>query len=60
MNTGIGDIADLSWMLEAVIAGWGGEGAESEQRRAPVADEGLKGLSKFSGFEVAGGHAMGE
>lgn len=26
MNTGIGDAVDLSWKLEAVLRGWGGEG----------------------------------
>ena len=26
MNTGIGDAVDLSWKLQAMIDGWGGEG----------------------------------
>ena len=26
MNTGIGDAVDLSWKLDAVLAGWGGDG----------------------------------
>ena len=39
LNTGIGDATDLSWMLSARIAGWGGEGllqSYTEERR-PVA-----------------------
>jgi len=39
MNTGIQDIVDLSWKLEAVLRGWGGERlmASYEAERRPVA-----------------------
>jgi 2-polyprenyl-6-methoxyphenol hydroxylase-like FAD-dependent oxidoreductase len=39
MNTGIGDACDLSWKLDAVLRGWGGEGllASYEMERKPIA-----------------------
>lgn len=39
MNTGIGDAIDLSWKLDAVLAGWGGEWLldSYEAERKPVA-----------------------
>ena len=36
MNTGIADAFDLSWKLDAVISGWGGDGlltSYQEERR---------------------------
>ena len=38
----------------------GFEHAEREQRGAPVSDEGLQRLREFGGFEIGGGHAVGE
>jgi hypothetical protein len=39
MNTGIGDAVDLSWKLDAVLSGWGGEQllASYQVERQPVA-----------------------
>jgi 2-polyprenyl-6-methoxyphenol hydroxylase-like FAD-dependent oxidoreductase len=39
LNTGIGDVSDLGWMLEAVLRGWGGEALLEayELERRPVA-----------------------
>lgn len=39
MNTGIGDAVDLSWKLEAILAGWGGPGLLDSYtiERRPVA-----------------------
>ncbi len=38
MNTGMGDIVDLGWKLEAVLAGWGGPGLmpSYEAERLPI------------------------
>ena len=38
MNTGIGDVVDLSWKIEAMLAGWGGPGllASYDAERRPV------------------------
>jgi hypothetical protein len=38
-NTGIGDVMDLGWMLQALVEGWGGPGliAAYELERRPVA-----------------------
>jgi len=48
MNTGLGDIVDLSWKIEATLAGWGGEALlESyEAERRPVA---LRNVAEASG-----------
>jgi 2-polyprenyl-6-methoxyphenol hydroxylase-like FAD-dependent oxidoreductase len=47
MNTGIGDVADLGWKLEAVIKGWGGAALLSsyEAERRPV---GLRNVAEAS------------
>jgi 2-polyprenyl-6-methoxyphenol hydroxylase-like FAD-dependent oxidoreductase len=39
LNTGIGDVSDLGWMLAALVDGWGGEGLLSayDLERRPVA-----------------------
>ena len=39
MNTGIADAFDLSWKLDAVISGWGGDGllASYQEERRQVA-----------------------
>jgi 2-polyprenyl-6-methoxyphenol hydroxylase-like FAD-dependent oxidoreductase len=38
LNTGLGDIVDLGWKLDAMVAGWGGAGllASYEPERRPV------------------------
>lgn len=38
MNTGIGDVVDLAWKLEATVSGWGGAGllASYDQERRPI------------------------
>ncbi len=39
MNTGLGDVVDLTWKLEAVLRGWGGDGLldSYQAERHPVA-----------------------
>ncbi|CAK1367937.1 putative polyketide hydroxylase [Cercospora beticola] len=39
MNTGMGDASDLSWMLQALLEGWGGPNliAAYEKERRPIA-----------------------
>ena len=39
MNTGVGDAVDLGWKLDAVLAGWGGQGLLDayEVERKPIA-----------------------
>jgi 2-polyprenyl-6-methoxyphenol hydroxylase-like FAD-dependent oxidoreductase len=39
LNTGIGDVSDLGWMLAALVEGWGGDGllAAYDLERRPVA-----------------------
>ncbi|KAK2014987.1 FAD binding domain-containing protein [Colletotrichum eremochloae] len=39
LNTGLGDVSDLSWILQAVLEGWGGQGLLDayEIERRPVA-----------------------
>ncbi|MCU1616675.1 MAG: hypothetical protein JWO98_4215 [Frankiales bacterium] len=39
LNTGLGDVSDLAWMLAALVSGWGGEGLlpAYEAERRPVA-----------------------
>jgi len=39
LNTGIGDVSDLGWMLTALVEGWGGEGLlhAYDLERRPVA-----------------------
>jgi 2-polyprenyl-6-methoxyphenol hydroxylase-like FAD-dependent oxidoreductase len=46
MNTGIGDAVDLSWKLDAALAGWGGEALldSYEIERKPVAQR----ITRFS------------
>ena len=48
MNTGIGDAVDLSWKLDALLSGWGGETLlESyEKERRPVA---VRNVNEASG-----------
>ena len=45
MNTGMGDITDLGWKLEAMLTGWGGDHLlQSYQvERRPVAERAIKG-----------------
>jgi 2-polyprenyl-6-methoxyphenol hydroxylase-like FAD-dependent oxidoreductase len=39
LNTGLGDVSDLGWMLDALLRGWGGDGllAAYNAERRPVA-----------------------
>ena len=39
LNTGLGDVMDLSWMLQALLEGWGGPGllAAYQTERRPIA-----------------------
>jgi 2-polyprenyl-6-methoxyphenol hydroxylase-like FAD-dependent oxidoreductase len=48
MNTGIGDVVDLSWKLAAMIAGWGGDGLLDSygRERQPI---GARNVAEASG-----------
>jgi len=48
MNTGIGDVVDLSWKLTAMIEGWGGDGLLDSytQERQPI---GARNVAEASG-----------
>lgn len=58
MNTGIGDVVDLGWKLEAVLGGWGGAGLLDtyERERRPVAsrnvDEAASNRAEDAGLPV--------
>ncbi len=58
MNTGVGDIVDLGWKLEAVLAGWGGPQLldSYELERRPVAkrnvDEAASNRAEDAGLPV--------
>ena len=47
MNTGIGDAVDLSWKIDAVMAGWGGNGLlrSYTPERRPVAERNAREAS---------------
>jgi 2-polyprenyl-6-methoxyphenol hydroxylase-like FAD-dependent oxidoreductase len=55
MNTGIADAVDLSWKLEAVVEGWGGEGLLRSYgiERKPVAERAVKEASGNLGRMLA-------
>jgi 2-polyprenyl-6-methoxyphenol hydroxylase-like FAD-dependent oxidoreductase len=55
MNTGIADAVDLSWKLEAVVDGWGGEGLLRSYgiERKPVAERAGKEASGNLGRMLA-------
>ena len=52
MNTGVGDVVDLGWKLEALLSGWGGEELipSYEVERKPVAVR--NAASSTSNFKV--------
>lgn len=58
-NTGIGDATDLAWMIEAVLAGWGGErllDAYDAERR-PI---GTRNVTEASSNRAADGNLPSE
>ncbi|ABH00818.1 possible monooxygenase/ hydrolase (plasmid) [Rhodococcus jostii RHA1] len=48
LNTGLGDVSDLGWILEAALSGWGGKGLLDayERERRPI---GLRNGRKATG-----------
>jgi 2-polyprenyl-6-methoxyphenol hydroxylase-like FAD-dependent oxidoreductase len=65
LNTGIGDVSDLGWMLEAVLTGWAGDGlldAYGQERRPVGLRNGLKATSNYGDWVDTSGYAgvMGE
>ncbi|MEO7938007.1 MAG: FAD-dependent monooxygenase [Burkholderiaceae bacterium] len=58
MNTGVGDVVDLGWKIEAMLAGWGGEHLLDtyETERRPVAarnvDEAASNRAEDAGLPV--------
>lgn len=58
MNTGIGDAVDLSWKLEAMLAGWGGEELAQSYtlERRPVAERNVRESSANLARMLSPGH----
>jgi len=60
MNTGIGDVSDLGWMLTALVQGWGGDGllAAYDLERRPVAiRNGRSSTTNYQGWIENSGYA---
>ena len=60
MNTGIGDVSDLGWMLTALVQGWGGDGllAAYDLERRPVAiRNGRSSTTNYQGWIESSGYA---
>ena len=54
LNTGIGDVMDLSWILQALLEGWGGPGliAAYQTERRPVAVRNGSGSTRNLGIWI--------
>lgn len=60
MNTGIGDVSDLGWMLEALLAGWGGEvllDAYDRERRPVAVRNSASSTANYRGWVDNSGYA---
>jgi 2-polyprenyl-6-methoxyphenol hydroxylase-like FAD-dependent oxidoreductase len=60
MNTGIGDVSDLGWILDAVLDGWGDEGLLDayDTERRPVANRNsASSTSNYMGWVDNSGYA---
>ena len=60
MNTGIGDVSDLGWMLEALTVGWGGEvllDAYDAERRPVAIRNSASSTSNYQGWVDNHGYA---
>jgi hypothetical protein len=61
LNTGLGDVFGLGWMLDAVLAGWGGDGLLDayELERRPVAIRNGEASTRNFGHWLAGADYSG-
>jgi hypothetical protein len=60
MNTGIGDVSDLGWILEALLEGWGGDGlldAYDSERRPVAIRNSASSTSNYKGWVDNSGYA---
>ena len=60
MNTGIGDVSDLGWMLEALIDGWGGDrllDAYDLERRQVAIRNSASSTSNYQAWVESTGYA---
>jgi 2-polyprenyl-6-methoxyphenol hydroxylase-like FAD-dependent oxidoreductase len=60
LNTGIGDVSDLGWMLTALIQGWGGDGllaAYNLERRPVAIRNGRSSTANYQGWVENSGYA---
>ena len=60
MNTGIGDVSDLGWMLNALVDGWGGEhllDAYDLERRPVAIRNSASSTSNYQGWIESTGYA---
>lgn len=58
LNTGLGDAADLGWMLDALVRGWGGAGlleAYDTERRSVAVRNGLSSTRNYAAWVQGGG-----
>jgi 2-polyprenyl-6-methoxyphenol hydroxylase-like FAD-dependent oxidoreductase len=59
LNTGLGDTSDLSWMLDAVLRGWGGPellDAYSRERRPVAIRNSESSTRNYAGWVRSGGY----
>ena len=60
LNTGIGDVSDLGWMLTALVQGWGGDGllpAYDLERRPVAIRNGKSSTANYQGWVENTGYA---
>ena len=61
LNTGLGDVSDLGWMLDALIRGWGGErllAAYSAERRPVAIRNGTSSTKNYGAWVRAVGRDL--
>jgi 2-polyprenyl-6-methoxyphenol hydroxylase-like FAD-dependent oxidoreductase len=61
LNTGLGDVSDLGWMLDALIRGWGGErllAAYSAERRPVAIRNGTSSTKNYGAWVQAVGRDL--
>jgi 2-polyprenyl-6-methoxyphenol hydroxylase-like FAD-dependent oxidoreductase len=61
LNTSIGDVSDLSWMLDAVLRGWGGDRllpAYTAERRPVAIRNGTSSTKNYGGWVQAVGRDL--
>ncbi len=61
LNTGIGDVSDLGWMLDALLRGWGGDqllAAYNAERRAVAIRNGTSATKNYGAWVQAVGRDL--